>query len=106
MDSGNADAIRRLAEDGSDLSRPMPVEFVAMLAGPCDVGEIGEAVERLGYEVEFYRDEEEDALECVCTRTMLVSEGSIAACERELSELFERFGAELDGWGSFGNAEP
>jgi regulator of RNase E activity RraB len=101
----NADAIRRLVEDGSDLARPMPVEFVALIAGPCDVGTVGEAVERLGYEVEFYRDEEEDALECVCARTMLVSVSSIEACERELSDLFQRFGAELDGWGSFGNAD-
>jgi hypothetical protein len=104
MGSGNADTIRRLVEDGSDLSRPMEVEFVAMLTGPCDVGEIGEAVERLGYSVEFYLDEEDDAVECVCRRTMLVSEGTVETCERELATLFERFGAVLDGWGSPGNA--
>lgn len=104
-DSGNADAILRLVADGSDLARPMQVDFTALIEDDVDLPALRAAVEGLGYSVEFHRDEDDDGLDCVCTRTMLVSEASVGACERELGQVLARFGAELDGWGSFGNAD-
>jgi hypothetical protein len=103
-DDADGDALRRLAEDGSDLSQPMDVDFA--VAVPDE--KAGHALARLaasrGYRPELSQDEETGEWTCSCTRSMAASYEALIAAQAELDVLAGPLGGYADGWGSFGNA--
>jgi regulator of RNase E activity RraB len=97
-------ALRRVVHDGSDMSKPMYIDFQA--AVPTE--ELAEALARearkLGYHVRIY-----DSIECrlpwtcVCSTRMLATYDGVIAIQAELYKLSAKFGGIPDGWGTFGN---
>jgi hypothetical protein len=99
----DGDALRRVAALGADMSRPMEIEFFVAVPDR----EAGEAFARLvaqvGFRPELVHDEEVDAWDCYCRKTMLPTHEGVMAAQRELDELGRPLGGRSDGWGTTGD---
>jgi hypothetical protein len=100
----DGDALRRLALAGSDLSRPMTVEFTVDVPTQAAGQAVAQTAQAAGYRTAVERDEEDGAWTCYCTRDMIASYEALIASQKELNRLAEPHGGYCDGWGSSGNA--
>lgn len=97
-------ALRNIAEEGSDLSQPIFVDFQIAVPDEHSARELAVAARKLGYHVRVY-DSPKCKLPWTCecsTRTLATYDGVIAI-QKELATLSEPFGGFPDGWGTFGN---
>ncbi|HTR55617.1 MAG TPA: ribonuclease E inhibitor RraB [Kofleriaceae bacterium] len=106
----DGDALRRVAEHGSDMSRPMLVDFMVAADSETAATSIAQAAGSLGYATEVEHHEADDASDpdrwtVYCSRTMLLDHGSVLAAQAELDKVSAPFGGYSDGWGTLGNAE-
>ena len=100
----DGDAIRRLARDGSDLSKPMYIDFQVAVPDEASANDLAQAAKKLGYRVAVYESSECSLpWTCECSTRMLATHSGVCAIQRELAELAKAFGGYPDGWGSFGN---
>jgi regulator of RNase E activity RraB len=100
----DGDALRRVANDGSDMSKPMCIDFHVAVPDEAAAKGLAETVYRFGYRVSIY-DSAEGPLPWTCevsTRMLATHEG-VLAVQEELAELSAPFGGHPDGWGTFGN---
>jgi signal recognition particle subunit SEC65 len=100
----DGDALRRIADLGSDLSRPMFVNFQVAVPDEESAKELAAVARKLGYRVSVY-----DSSDCAlpwtseCSTRMVVTYESVLAIQDELAEISRPFGGFPDGWGTFGN---
>lgn len=100
----DGDALRRLISNGSDISKPMEIDF-AVLVPDRDSGlAFGAIVELLGFRIDVKRGAATNRWTCYCSRTMVPSYDAMISTQETLEEFGRPFGAKPDGWGSFGNA--
>lgn len=98
-------ALERIAADGSDLRRPLTIDFFVAVPDRHS----GESVARdarargSGTAVEY--DEPSARWTCYCTTTMVPELHAVVAVERELNEVARKHGGHADGFGTFGNFE-
>jgi len=99
------DALRRLRDCGSNLSKPMEIDF--FVAAPSrESGErISAEVTALGFQVSLEQDEESDAWTCYCSKTLVPEHALVSKIEAELGEIARPYGGFVDGFGSYGNVE-
>ena len=100
----DGDALRRVANDGSDMSRPMLIDFQVAMPDESAARALGDTAARLGYDVEIY-DSPECSLPwtCQCSKRMVATYDGVIAVQQQLSELSAPLGGHPDGWGTFGN---
>ncbi len=103
-DEGDGDALRRLLRDGSDLSKPMEIDFCVLAPDEGTGLKIAAMVAPLGYRVKVHQDHESKRWTCYCTRTLIPDYDTIIEIQATLDALARPLGAKIDGWGSFGNA--
>ena len=104
----DGDALRRLQADGSDMSRPMNIDFAVAVPDEAAGHAVAEGAQALGYKAEVVHDPGDDDREswtCYCTRRMVPTHHGVLDAQQQLDEVGRRFGGYADGWGSFGNAE-
>jgi regulator of RNase E activity RraB len=101
----DGDALRRVAADGSDLSRPMSIDFTVAVPDAGAGLEVAVRAGALGYQTAVRQDEESREWTCYCTRIMVPSYEAVVAAQQELDELARSHGGWADGWGTFGNRE-
>jgi regulator of RNase E activity RraB len=100
----DGDALRRIAHDGSDLSKPMFIDFQIAVRDKSCAEELAVVARKLGYRVSIYDSPECTlAWTCECSTRMVATYESVIAIQNELAEISKRFGGIPDGWGSFGN---
>jgi len=110
----DGDALRRIANDGSDVSQPIEVDFTVD-AGSSEAGHrIAAAAEELGYRTRVAENDadeeggEDDDLAgrwtVYCTRDIVLTYQSVMAAQAELDRISAPFGGRTDGWGTFGHA--
>jgi regulator of RNase E activity RraB len=100
----DGDALRRLLEDGSDLTQEMEIDF-AMDIPDQEAGlAFAEIVRPLGYAAEVQKDDESNRWTCYCIITIVPAYETMISIQESLADLGRPFGAIPDGWGSFGNA--
>lgn len=104
-DAENERTLQIIAENGSDLSRPMVIDFQIVVPDE-DSGQLiaTEAIKQ-GFESSVFFDEEYDDWTCECSKEMIASAQSIGDTERLLGELAAKHGGQMDGWGTYGNDE-
>lgn len=103
-ESADFDALRKLVEEGSDLDRPMCVNFHVAVPSKSAGDRLAEAARKLGYCARVYASRGCSLpWTCECSTRMLATPSGIAAFEAELSELALPLGGFPDGWGTFGN---
>ena len=100
----DGDALRRFVDDGSDLSKPMFINFQVAVPDENAAKGLADVAWKLGYRVEIYESPECSLpWTCECSTRTLVSYDGVIAIQEELARLAKPFGGHPDGWGSFGN---
>lgn len=99
----DGEALQRIAAGGSDMSKPMAVDFAVAVPNE----EAGEAIARLADAQDFDTSVEQDTetgdWTCYCARTMVATYEAVVSAQRQLDELAAPHRGYCDGWGSFGN---
>jgi regulator of RNase E activity RraB len=104
----DGDALRQVVSIGSDMSRPMDIDFEIATPDEAAAERVADEVAKLGYRIsiDFYDKEgTRDPWTCNCTRTMVAEYDAIIAVQAELDAIARPLGAYVDGWGTFGNAQ-
>jgi regulator of RNase E activity RraB len=103
-DDADGGALRRVAADGSDMRKPMLIDFHVAVPDEDAAKALANVASQLGYRVSVY-DSEEGPLPwtCECSTRMLATYEAVLAIQDELAELSQEFGGRPDGWGTFGN---
>ncbi|MHB1158418.1 MAG: ribonuclease E inhibitor RraB [Phycisphaerales bacterium] len=100
----DGDALRRLARDGSDLSKPMYIDFQVAVPDEASANGLAQAAKKLGYQVAISESPQcRLPWTCECSTRMIATHIGVCAIQGELAELAKPFGGYPDGWGSFGN---
>lgn len=97
-------ALRRYVEHGSDLTRPMKMDFFVSVPSEEIGRQVARHAQRMGYETAVTLDEETGSWTCTCTRTIVPSYDHVCAVEAELDAIGQEYGGYADGFGSYGNA--
>ncbi|MFB3430248.1 MAG: ribonuclease E inhibitor RraB [Phycisphaerales bacterium] len=106
----DGDALRRIAGGGSDMSKPMRVDFQMLVPTPDHAERLVVRLRKLGYSAHVYEwqlAEWEPGRDLTCeafVRT-LATYDVVIAIQNELELVCEPFGGVIDGWGSFGNID-
>lgn len=96
--------MRRFVDDGSDLSKPMTIDFQVAVPDEIAANGLAETAYKLSYRVRMYASPECSLpWTCECSTRMLASYDGVIAIQSELARLAAPFGGQPDGWGSFGN---
>jgi regulator of RNase E activity RraB len=100
----DGDALRRVAADGSDMTKPMYINFHVAFPEQASAKSLADIAYQLGYRVRIY-DSPTSRLPwtCECSCRMVPDYDAILAIQLELAELSKPVGGHLDGWGTFGN---
>ena len=101
-DTGNA--LRELENNGSDLSRPLEMDFFVAVPSQ-HVGDIvASKVEPLNFKVSVEQDDKTGDWTCYCTKTLIPDHSEVTFIEKQLDMLAQPYGGHIDGFGSYGNA--
>ena len=96
--------MRRFVDSGSDLSKPMTIDFQVAVPDEGSAKGLAELAYKLGYRVKIYASPECSLpWTCECSTRMLVSYEGVISIQHELAGLASPFGGHPDGWGGFGN---
>lgn len=107
--------LQMLADDGNDLAQPMTIEFTIAAASEDQAHAVADACDDSNFEIHVYfhdgmmEDPEESdppSWKCICKKDMVPDFDVLQEIQASLSEKAEKFEAELEGWGTFGNAKP
>jgi regulator of RNase E activity RraB len=101
----DGDALRRVASRGSDMSRPIAIDFSIAVADEATGVRVASAARSAGYESKVWKDDESGNWTCYCTKTMLATYDAVVAAQDELDEIAGPFGGRTDGWGTCGNVD-
>jgi hypothetical protein len=101
-DDADGDALRRVAQDGSDMTKPMDIDFAIAASDEHSANAIAQAAQALGYGTDVFRGDNE-GWSCYCTRTMLATYDGVVRVQAALDALSRPLGGYADGWGTFGN---
>lgn len=103
-DDDTSAAIRQWEQEGSDLTRPMTIDF--FVAVPNE--EVGATVQndpalKKFAAVKLDQDTDTGGWTVYCTAHLIPTYQGIVEVEQLLSEVAQRHGGSYDGFGSFGN---
>ena len=102
-DDADGDALQRLADEGSDMSRPMTIDFVVSISDMSKARSIAQLVAEHGYQTDIHLDDEGGSIDIYCTKRMVATYDGVVACQTELTQLCKPFGVVCDSWGTYGN---
>jgi hypothetical protein len=101
---GDGEALRRIADGGSDLTKPMFVSFQVAVPDEASAKALAAVAAKLGYRVSVYESPQCTLpWTCECSTRMLATYQGVIAIQNELAEISKPFGGLPDGWGTFGN---
>ncbi len=95
----NAEVLRRMREDGDDLTKARHIDFHHLFALEQDAVDFEEALRNQGYRVTHDFWNEQDAWLTTVQIRMVPALDEITATELELDEIARSFDGRPDGWG-------
>jgi hypothetical protein len=102
--NADGDALRRVVSDGSDLSKPMFIDFQVAVPDESSAKGLADVAQKLGYRVKVYSSAGcRLSWTCECSTRMVASYEAVIAIQTELASISTPFGGIPDGWGTFGN---
>jgi hypothetical protein len=104
-DDDDGAALRRVAENGADMSQPMKIEFSIDVPDVDQARLLAERISALGYTPDIFANDESGSVSIYCAKTMLATHEGVVAAQYELNKLCLRFGAQCDGWITAGNRQ-
>jgi len=100
----DGDALRLVLKNGSDMSKPMFIDFQIAVPDEASAKAIADVAAKLGYRVSVYESPEcRQRWTCQCSTRILATYENVIAIQEELAEISAEFGGRPDGWGTFGN---
>ena len=103
-DSATYDALARIARDGSNLTRPLDMDFFIAVQD-ADAGAVVAArATQLGFATKVEQDAASGKWTCYCTKRLVPAFDIVVAVEQQLDALAHDVGGYADGFGTFGNA--
>lgn len=100
------DALKRMENDGSDLSMPMEFDFCIGLPSETAGTKMTKQIESLGFDVNVEKDDKTQEWTCYCTKTIIPTYDEVSGIEKQLSLVAKPYGGYSDGFGSYGNENP
>lgn len=97
------DALQRLVDHGIDLSRPISIDFQIRVPDRQSAELAQGKAATLGFDTDLDFDDEAGEGTLYCTRRMLATYENMVGTQAQLNEAMAPFGAECDGWGTFGD---
>jgi hypothetical protein len=104
-DNADGDALQRVADHGSDMSRPMSIDFCVAVTDESAGKAVAEVATARGYITKVIKDHDGTSWTCYCTKEMVATYNSVIATQAELDELSKPFGGYSDGWVTAGNID-
>ncbi len=98
-------ALERIARDGSDLGRPLSMDFFVAVPNEMAGHMMVARVANLGFEAILELDPESEEWTCYCTKVIVPKLDTVVAIESQLDSLARDIGGYVDGFGTFGNAD-
>jgi hypothetical protein len=99
----DGDAIRSVIADGSDVTRPMVVDFHIECPDVTSAEAIASKIPRDEFTVSIDQDTESGAVTCECSKQMLLQYSELTRIQRRLMDIASPFGGRCEAWGTFGN---
>jgi len=99
----DGDAIRRVENDGSDMSLPMDIDLSVDVPDEPTAVAVANAASDAGYRASVVFDDEDSSWSVYCTTRMLLTYDGIIAEQAALEAICKPLGGTCDGWGTFGN---
>ena len=101
----DGDALRKVAESGADMSRPMVIDFSVEVPDERTARRVAEVVATHGFDPSISEDDDSDSWSVYCSKSILATYEGVVAVQIELNELLSPHGGICDGWGTFGNTQ-
>ena len=98
-------ALKGIVEAGSDLSRPLKMDFFVAVPDEATGRTVAARADSLGFETRVWQDQETQEWTCECTKIIVLTYERVRGIESQLDALARDFGGYADGFGTFGNAE-
>ena len=103
-DEATRAALRLYEQEGSDLSKPMTIDFFVAVPSEAVGHVVVVRTAPMGFSSSVEQDEDDGEWTCSCTITIVPTFERVRALERLLDRLARELGGHGDGFGSFGNA--
>ncbi len=103
-DDSDGDTLRRVAENGSDISHPMIIDFLLTVPDEGVAHRVAGLVEAHGFDPSIYRDDDNGSWSVLCAKSMLATYDGVVEVQAQLKVLVEPHGGACDGWTTFGNS--
>lgn len=96
----NGQVLRRMVEQGDDLTAPRPIDFEHVIPSRSTAEEMARRARVLGYETKIRRRGFlSRSRDVTCTREMLPTHAAITEAELTLAAVARELGGHEDGWG-------
>ncbi len=99
----DGDVLQGVAESGSDLSKPMTIDFFVAIPDETAGIAVAEAAQAAGFDTDVDLDAEDGEWTCYCTKFMLATYEGVIRAQEELGTLAAPYGGVPDGWETAGN---
>jgi hypothetical protein len=103
-DDATLAALRRYEQEGSDLSKPMEIDFFVAVPTESAGLEVARRVRPHGFRPSVEQDRETGVWTCYCAITVVPRYEAVVAIEKMLDAIAREVGGHADGFGSYGNA--
>jgi hypothetical protein len=103
-DDTDGDVLRRVVAMGSDMSKPMMIDFHVLARSEASADACLNAVSRAGYDASKHGSDKPDYWTVECTLRMVPNYDDVLKIQVDLDALVGPHGGKSDGWGTFGNA--
>jgi hypothetical protein len=104
-DDADGDALRKVAESGADMSRPMVIELSVDVPDERSAPSVAEVVGLAGFDPSVFHDDETNSCSIYCTKKILATYENFVDAQADLNRLVQPYGGHCDGWGTFGNTQ-
>ncbi len=98
-------ALKRFVQDGSDITKPMEMDFFVAVPSKDAGDKVALKVHELGFVTSVEQDSETHDWTCYCTKVFIPEYSEVVKTEQQLDSIAKEFGGYADGFGSYGNAE-
>ena len=104
-DAADGQALERIRASGSDMDKPMLIEFVLAVASAEQAGKCLARLVAKGFTASKFVDDESGDISVIIPIEMIPDHREIVYFQHILDEDMAQFGARSDGWGTLGNVQ-
>jgi hypothetical protein len=99
----DGDSLRLAVDAGSDMTRPMVIDFTVSAPNESSARSIARLVEAQGFDPSISDDGRGGTWSVYCSMSMLATYDGVVERRSRLNQLVEPHGGHCDGWVTFGN---